>query len=94
MRLTVELEGREPFDVETRPIDNVRYEDTARRKKWGVLQENPMRYLYFLAFAASQRIDAWPKESGFDAYLEQLVDVQPEDEDGAETPTPPGPGPG
>ena len=92
MNLTVELEGRERFTVATRPVDNIRFEDTARKHKWGAVQDSPMRYLYFLAYAACTRTGEWDAQSGFDAFMAALVDVSP-DED-TETPTPPGPGPG
>ena len=79
--MTVTLEGRDPFEVDTRPVDNVRFEDLARRNNWASVKDGPMRYMYFLAFAAAQRSGAWPREEGFDAFLDLLVDVDAEDDE-------------
>lgn len=80
MKITVTMADREAWVVDTRPIDNVRFEDTARKHRWGTVQDSPMRYMYFLAYAASTRNGHFPVSKGFDAFLDELVDVDAEDE--------------
>lgn len=85
MKLKVTLAETEPFYVDTRPVDNVRFEEIAQKHKWGSAQDAPMRYMYFLAFMASSREGRWDRAKGFDSFLDELVDVDPEgtDEDDA-----------
>jgi len=95
MLLTVTLDRLDdPLVVRTRPADNILYEETARRHRWGKLDENPMRYLYFLAFAACCRLGHADRAAGFDAFVDELVDVDldDEEEDAGDRPTRPGPG--
>jgi hypothetical protein len=81
MKLRITLADKAPFYVDTRPVDNVRYEEVAQKHKWGTAQESPMRFMYFLAFAACSREGHVARESGFSAFLDELVDVDPEGTD-------------
>jgi hypothetical protein len=92
VKISVSLENREAFLVDTRPVDMVRFEDVAQKHKWGTAAESPMRFVYFLAFAACCREGHFERARGFDAFMEELVDAEPEDND--ENPTDPGPTPG
>lgn len=89
MKITVKLADREPLIIDTRPIDNVRFEDTARKHKWGTIQEAPMRYMYFLAYAACTRTGNYESSRGFDTFMVDLVDVDAEvDAEVADAPDP------
>ena len=81
MRVTLTING-EKHDVTVRPIDHIRSSDTARKHHWPVNPEDdPIRAMYFLAFAAAQRSGIWPQEKGFDAFLEVLDDAETVDDD-------------
>lgn len=88
MKMTVRLADREAFIVDTRPIDNVRFEDTARRHKWGSVQDVPMKYMYFTAYAACTRSGEFDPAKGFEAFLDVLVDVDPEADSDTDAPDP------
>lgn len=81
MRITVTL-NNETHTVSVRPIDHIRYSDTARKHGWPANPEDdPLRSIYFFAFAASQREGVFPRENGFDAFLEVLDDCDVVDDD-------------
>lgn len=81
MHVTLTING-ENHDVTIRPIDHIRYSDSARKHHWPVNPEDdPIRAMYFLSFAAAQRSGIWPKEKGFESFLEVLDDAAAVDDD-------------
>ena len=54
--MIVVLEDGERHEIRTNLKDQLRYEEAARKGKWGTLTENLLRYEAFTAWAAMTRL--------------------------------------
>lgn len=77
-KITVDVEmidGTVHEDVRVILADMIRYSDVARRHKWGVLEEDPIRAGAFMAFAAMSRLGLYDENRGFDAFTTDVAMV-------------------
>lgn len=73
------VDGTEHTDVPVTMRDKLNYSDTRGRHKWPPVEEDPFRFMAYLAFSALRRTGK--VSGGFDAFVDQLVDVDSPDED-------------
>lgn len=77
------LDGTEHTGVIVTTADRMKLAATARRHKWGTLQDDPDRSITFLAWAALSRNGLYPRD--FDTFVNEsetitapdVVDVDP-----------------
>jgi hypothetical protein len=74
LRLRVYLDGREPFDVETRLADHNHWDMTRARHKWPETQEAPVTWLGFMAWSAARRTNAI--DISWEDFLEKCEGVE------------------
>lgn len=75
MKIAITL-GGQSHDLQVKPIDHMRYSDTARKHNWPLNPEtDPLRFAYFCAFAAAQRTNLISTEQGFNSFLESVDDI-------------------
>jgi hypothetical protein len=73
------------FDVRTNLRDQLRYEESARKGKWGDIVDNLLRYEAFTAWSALERSGQYPGK--FDEFADAVEQI---DSDViAPVPTPP-----
>jgi hypothetical protein len=92
-RLSVVLseDATEAIEVQTINADMVLAETTARKHNWGSLQDSPLRFQTFIAWAALRRRKLIPPDLLWESFESTCASVSPvelEDTDYA-TPTPP-----
>lgn len=93
LTIRVWMDGREPFDVETRWIDSRNYERTAFKHKWPPFQEAPFTWLGFLAWSAARRTGDLENTVSWETFEITVLNVENIGENEV-TPTEPGAIPG
>ena len=84
------LDGTEHRGLATTTADRMKLADTARRQKWGTLQDDPDRSLTFLAYAAMCRAGHFTGSwNDFINACEVVAGTDTEDVDPTLTATPP-----
>src|SRR5699024_10927734 len=74
------VDGTEHRDVRITMADKIAYSETRGRHNWPKVEEDPFRFLAFVAFAALRRTGK--VSGGFNAFVDQLADVDlPDDDD-------------
>jgi hypothetical protein len=93
LRISVELDGREPFIVATRLSDHNVWDTTRAKHKWPTAQEAPLTWMGFIAWAAARRTGVIEASLTWEQFLVECISVErPDDEEeDARTadPTPP-----
>lgn len=87
-KITVDVEmldGTEHEGIRVIGADLIRHADTAKRHKWGSLEDDPMRAQFFLGYAAMTRTGQYPKDTGFDQFIEEVAMVAADFGDGDAT---------
>jgi hypothetical protein len=92
-RLRVTRPDTEPYEVQAYNPDLLAFEDTAAKHRWKGPGDAPFRWLTFLAWSASRRTGAIPRDLTWESFASSTLLVESVGEDRA-LPTPPGPGPG
>lgn len=88
MKIIVYPVQGEKFTVSTILSDQVAYENTARTRQWGSIQESPMRAAAFLSWKAAVRTGKF--ESTFEDWCDSVYDATIDTQDflgGDTTPT-------
>lgn len=81
---------KETYIVDTNVADTIAYEETARRRKWGSIQDNPATATAFLAWRAAARQGFDP--GIFEDFCDAVASIEPEDDtEKKSTPTEIGP---
>ena len=73
MRIIVYPVQGEKFTVSTILADQVAFENTARARQWGSIQESPMRAGAFLSWKAATRIGKF--EGTFEEWCDSVYDA-------------------
>ncbi|MGV0868450.1 hypothetical protein [Corynebacterium kalidii] len=81
------LDGTEFEDIRIIWADMMRYSDTARRRKWGPMEEDKLTATGFMAFAAMQRLGLYSADKGFDTFNTEVAMIYSDDDAGAVDPT-------
>ncbi len=92
MKIIVYPVQGEKFTVSTILADQVAFENTARVRQWGTLQESPMRAAAFLSWKAATRTGKF--EGTFEDWCDSVYDATIDTKDflgGDTTPTKPEP---
>lgn len=55
--------------------DKMSYETTANKHHWGPIQDSPIRAQAFMTYAAMKREGLTPAETGFNEWLDTVVDI-------------------
>jgi len=79
--VSVELEGREPYEVETRLIDHNLWDVTRAKHKWPQMNEAPVTWLGFLGWAASRRTGKIEPTLTWETFLAACLNVETVDDD-------------
>lgn len=85
-KITVDIEmldGTEHENIRVVSADLMRHAEVSRRHKWGSLEEDGMRAQIFLGYAALTRLGHYPKDKGFDEFVEDNAMVMADFGDGA-----------
>ncbi|RAV33530.1 hypothetical protein [Corynebacterium heidelbergense] len=69
------MDGTEHKDVRIILADMIRYEEVAKRHKWGGLQDNPITAQSFMAYAAMTRTGVYDPNKGFDEFVTECAGV-------------------
>ena len=92
-RVRVIREGHEPLEVQTDNRDLVRYDKTRPRQRppWPDPQEAASFWMTFIAWSAASRQGAIPSDLRYEAWEDQVLNIQPladddDSEDGAPFP--------
>ena len=72
-------DGTEYRDIRITMADKIAYSETRGRHNWPKVEEDPFRFMAFIAFAALRRTGKIT--GGFNAFIERVVDVDLPDED-------------
>ena len=99
LRVVLHEDDDAAVEVQTTNADLVLAERTARKHKWGTIQESPLTYQTFMSWAALRRhklIDDTVTYEAFEGSCAsiEIVDDDDDDDDGAGLPTGPGRVPG
>lgn len=88
--------GPGPYDVQVYNADMVLWEETAARHRWPTtMQNSPIKWLTFLAWAAARRTGVIDSAVTWESFLAATATVTDKTKrDDTATPTGPGPGPG
>ena len=87
------MDGTEHENIRVILADMIRYSDTARRHKWGGMEDDPVRAGAFMAYAAMTRTGSYPADKGFDKFTADVAMVMADFGDAVDptqTPTPAG----
>lgn len=80
MKLDVEmLDGTIHKDVTVLLCDVIRHSDVSRRHKWGSVQEDSVRAVAFMAYAAMVRTGLYNGDKGFDEFVNEVAWIEQED---------------
>jgi hypothetical protein len=96
-RVRVVREGYDDLEIQTANPDLIRWDETRVKHKWPPFQEAPFLWLTFISWAAARRTGAIPSEHTWEAWRNEVLDVDnldKPDDDEIGTPFPPGPEPG
>lgn len=53
--------------------DQIRFGDVRAKHNWPSMEEDPMRFGAFLAYAAMTRLGLYPPERGFDEWVDDVA---------------------
>jgi hypothetical protein len=84
LRISVELDGREPFIVATRLSDHNVWDVTRAKHKWPTAQEAPLTWMGFIAWAAARRTGAIEASLTWEQFLAECISVERPDKDAEE----------
>jgi hypothetical protein len=76
LTLLVFLEDQEPYQVETRLVDHNSWDITRARHKWPTGADAPMTWMGFIAWTASRRAGAIPRELTWELFTERCLAVE------------------
>ena len=86
LALTVYLQDRDAFTVETRLADHNIWDMTRAKHKWPTAQEAPLTWMGFIAWSAARRTGAIESTYTWEKFLADCLSVErpdDEEEDGA-----------
>jgi len=83
--IKVEMENGDRFEVTTKTVDYLLWEDTAKKHRWGSFSDSPARWEAFLGWAAIKRMGkysgTWEEfKSAVDSVEATPVAVEPTNE--------------
>lgn len=81
-RIVVDVEmidGRKYEKVRVFLADMIRYSDVARRHKWGSMEEDTIRAISFMAYAAMVRTGLYDGDKGFDEFAAEVAWIENEE---------------
>jgi hypothetical protein len=75
MKLIVDMNNGDQFEVLSATTDYVAYDDTAKRQRppWGAMSENVARWEAFIAWHALKRVGKYT--GSWDSFLDDAVNV-------------------
>lgn len=81
LSLTVNLDDREPFTVETRLADHNMWDMTRARHKWPNAQDAPLTWMAFIGWSAARRTGAIEPTLTWEMFLTLCLSVERPDDD-------------
>lgn len=69
------LDGTVHEDVQVILADMIRHSEVAQRHNWPSIENDPLRGGAFLGYAAMTRQGLYPKDKGFDEFVNDVVMV-------------------
>lgn len=76
--MTLVMENGERHTVRTNLRDQLRYEETARKGKWGPLTDNLLRYETFTAWSAARRAGIIPDAQPYEQFADTVEQIDSE----------------
>lgn len=73
--MTVVLMSGETLDVRTSLVDQLAYEDAARRGKWGPMADNLLRFETHVAWSACKRGKLIPAETTYVQFADTVEQI-------------------
>jgi hypothetical protein len=70
------------LEVQTGNPDLVKWDETARRHKWGDFQEQQFKWLTFIAWAAARRQGLIPLDYGWETWVNEVLEITDANEQG------------
>lgn len=77
-------DGTSHDDVPVTMRDKLRYSETRARRKWPNVEDDPFRFMTFIAWAAAKREGLIDNGMTFDAFADNVADIDIPGEDEAE----------
>ena len=69
------LDGTIHENIRTTLKDQIRFGDVRARHKWPSMEEDPIRFGAFLAYAAMTRLGLYDANKGFDEFVDEVAGV-------------------
>lgn len=69
-------DGRKYDNIRVILADMIRYSDVSRRHKWGTMEEEPIRAIAFMTYAAMVRLGYFDGDKGFEEFSNEVVWIE------------------